>query len=319
MEMSPIISIIVPVYNGEKFINKCVESILAQTYKNIEIILINDGSKDRSLEILKRLEEKHQKITVYDQENCGVANTRNKGIKYATGDYIMFMDNDDFIDPDYIETFVNEIRENDYDIVIGGYKRVNTKNQIMFNNHPLNDEWTKYTIIAPWAKLYKKEVIEKYHAQFLDYGIAEDVYFVLNLYSRSLRIKTIRYEGYNWFYNDESISNTIHKGLNENLDLTYVLDKLLQYDVEENSEIDYFYYFIYRFCVYYLLTSGRYSDKTTFQKEYQKIKIWLDTNLKQRIKIPSTEKIGMKLCIVFWKTISKLGLVKLFSKFYCKG
>lgn len=319
MEKNLLVSIIIPIYNAGKYINKCVESILNQTYKNVEIILINDGSKDDSLDILKELEKEHQNIIVYDQENCGVANTRNRGMQYATGDYIMFIDNDDFIDPEYIEIFVNELKEADYDIVIGGFKRVNTKNQILFHNHPLDDRWTKYTIIAPWAKLYKREVIEKYQAQFLDYGIAEAVYFVLNLYSRNLNIKTIEYEGYNWFYNDESISNTMHKGLNETIDLTYVLDKLLQYDASNNLEVDYFYYFIYRFCVYYLLTSGRYSDKITFQKEYKKMKEWLDTNLKQKIKIPSTEKTGIKLCIIFWRLISKLKLVKLFSQFYCKN
>ena len=275
----PLVSIIIPVYNSENYISRCVESILVQTYKNFELLLINDGSTDNSLEILNDYAKKYDNIKVYNQVNCGVANTRNNGMLHACGDYIMFIDNDDYISPDYIETFINELHKDDYDIVIGGYKRINTQKKVLFNNHPLNDKWSKYTIIAPWAKLYKKTTLQKYQAQFLDYGIAEDVYFVLNLYSKNLKIKTIEYEGYNWFYNDASISNTLHKGLNENIDLTYVLNKLMEFDTKDNYEKDYFYYFIYRFCVYYLLTSGRYSNKITFQNEYHILKQWLDNNL----------------------------------------
>lgn len=319
MNKNPLVSIIIPVYNSENYIGKCIESILAQTYKNYEIILINDGSKDNSLDILKEYEKQNGKIKIYNQSNCGVANTRNNGIQYSSGEYIMFIDNDDYISPDYIEIFINEINKNDYDIVIGGYKRINTKEKILFHNHPINNGWSKYTIIAPWAKLYKKETLQKFQAEFLDYGIAEDVYFVLNLYSRNLKIKTIEYEGYNWFYNDASISNTLHKGLNESIDLTYVLNKLMGFDTSENSEKDYFYYFIYRFCIYYLLTSGRYSDKTTFQEEYHKLQKWLDDNLNVKITIPSTEKFSIKLCILFFQFISKFGLINIFSQIYCKS
>ena len=100
------VSIIIPVYNSEKYISKCLDSVLNQTYKNIEILVINDGSKDNSIDILREYEKKDDRIVVIDKENEGVAKTRNQGIKKATGDYIMFIDNDDFIDEDYVETYL---------------------------------------------------------------------------------------------------------------------------------------------------------------------------------------------------------------------
>ena len=98
------ISIIVPVYNAQKYLKKCIDSIINQTYKNIEILLINDGSKDKSLKICKEYEKKDSRIIVIDKQNKGVSNTRNVGIKKSTGDYIVFIDSDDCFELDAIET-----------------------------------------------------------------------------------------------------------------------------------------------------------------------------------------------------------------------
>ena len=111
------ISIIVPVYNAEKYIGTCIDSILKQTYQNFELLLINDGSSDNSLEVLNQYSKKDKRIRVIDQKNIGVAKTRNKGIQLARGEYIAFIDNDDYIDEDYLEQFMNVC--NNQDIVIG--------------------------------------------------------------------------------------------------------------------------------------------------------------------------------------------------------
>ena len=102
--MKPKVSVIIPVYNSEKYIEKCINSVLEQDYQEFELILINDGSKDGSLKILERYKEKYkEKIVLVNQENCGVSKTRNKAIQMANGKYIMFIDNDDFIDKDYVK------------------------------------------------------------------------------------------------------------------------------------------------------------------------------------------------------------------------
>ena len=106
------VTIIIPVYNSAEYIGKCIESILNQTYHDYDILIVNDGSKDNSQQIINEYKEKYpNKITAIEQENKGVARTRNESIKRATGKYIMFMDNDDYLDKDYIETFVKEIEK----------------------------------------------------------------------------------------------------------------------------------------------------------------------------------------------------------------
>ncbi len=146
------VSLIIPVYNSALYIEKCLESIVNQTYKNIEVIAIDDGSKDQSLKLLKRYAKKYNYFKVYSQKNLGVAKTRNKAVSLATGDYIMFVDNDDFLEKDYIERYITEILETKSDILIGGYQRVNSKNKVLFYAMPKNTSWGKYIVVAPWAK-----------------------------------------------------------------------------------------------------------------------------------------------------------------------
>ena len=153
------VSIIVPIYNSEKYIERCIKSILNQTYKNFELILINDGSTDKSIDILNKYKKIDKRISIIDKKNEGVAKTRNLGIQKAKGKYVMFIDNDDFINKNYVETYYKIIKEKKLDIVIGGYERVNSKGKVIkrveFKNRPFNKEMI-YKICSPWAKIYKK-------------------------------------------------------------------------------------------------------------------------------------------------------------------
>jgi glycosyltransferase involved in cell wall biosynthesis len=111
------VSIVVPIFNTEKFLVECLNSILVQTYKNIELILINDGSTDGSLDICKGFAEKDNRIIIIDKENTGVSNSRNVGIKKATGEYITFVDSDDWIEQNAIEVMVRSLEKNEVDVV----------------------------------------------------------------------------------------------------------------------------------------------------------------------------------------------------------
>ena len=102
---NPAISIIIPVYNAQEGIKQCIDSLLNQSFTDFEIILINDGSTDNSLEVIKEYADANDFIRVIDKENEGVAKTRNKGIQLAKGKYVVFIDNDDFVDSDYLERF----------------------------------------------------------------------------------------------------------------------------------------------------------------------------------------------------------------------
>ncbi len=113
------ISVIVPVFNAEKFVGKCIESVLSQSFSNFELLLINDGSLDNSLDILNYYKKNDERIFVYNQINSGVSAARNVGIQNASGDFICFIDSDDFIGKNYLENLIAEIR--DFDVVFGGY------------------------------------------------------------------------------------------------------------------------------------------------------------------------------------------------------
>lgn len=311
------VSIIVPVYNSEKYISKCLDSIINQTYKNIEIIVINDGSKDNSIDILKEYERKYSNIILIDKKNEGVSKTRNLGIKKSTGDYIMFIDNDDFIDKDYVETYM---KNEEYDIVIGSYKRVNNEDKILFKyNLDENSLWTKYVVLAPWAKLYKKEFITKNKIEFVDFKIGEDVYFNLLCYSKTNNIKIINDFKYNWFYNNESVSNTSQRGLNKDVDITILLDKVINI-IDMNNK--YNKYFIERYIYWYLLFSGKNASKKEFVDEYNKYIDYLNKNdIKNNVRslFLKGEPFKIKIVVFTFRIMRKLHLINLFSSIYCRG
>ena len=312
------VSIIIPVYNSEKYISKCLDSVLNQTYENIEVLVINDGSKDNSINILKEYEKKDNRIVVIDKENEGVAKTRNMGIKKATGEYIMFIDNDDYIDEDYVEKYLSS--NNGEDIVIGSYKRTDIKDKVLFKyNLDENSTWSKYVVLAPWAKLYKKEFLINNKIEFLNYGIGEDVYFNLLCYSKTNKIKVINDFKYNWFYNNESVSNTKQRGLKKTVDITILLNNILSVvDISDK----YNNYFLERYIYWYLLFSGKEATKEDFIEQYNKYINWLNDNkIKSNIKplFLKGEPFKIKMAVIIFRMIRKLHLIKLFSKVYCKG
>lgn len=311
------VSIIVPVYNAQSTISKCIDSILSQSYKNIEVILLNDGSKDKSIEILKEYEKDNDNIIVINKKNSGVASTRNQGIKVATGKYIMFVDNDDFIDRDYVLKYVNKINSNKSDIVIGGYRRVNTSNKVMFQKKLIDSEWSKYIIMAPWAKIFKRKYLIDNKIEFLSYPIGEDVYFMMMCFYNNASVSTIDYIGYNWFYNDLSISNTVQRGLQKDVDIVILLDKIKKFSNSNYTE-----YYLYRYFVWYMLFSGKNSNKNKFHLEYKRIKKWFaDNNIK--ISLFSTnlkgESFSHRASVIGFRLIEKLHLINIFASIYCRG
>lgn len=313
------VSIIVPVYNAESSIKKCIDSILCQTYSNIELLLINDGSVDKSKDIISSYND--DRIIFINKKNEGVSKTRNFGIKKSTGDYIMFIDNDDFIDNNYVENYLNKIIESNSDIVIGGYRRINSKNKILFYKKVSDYNWTKYIIMAPWAKLFKRSFLIRNRVEFLDYCIGEDVYFMLSSFSYNPNIVTIDYIGYNWFYNDSSISNTIQRSFNKNVDIIYLLSKINVFYKKRNKYLDYYFY---KYYVWYLLFSGRTAKKEDFISEQKRIKKWLlDNNVKKSISIFSPklngESFSHRMIVGIFLLIDKLHLTNVFALFYCRG
>lgn len=203
-------SIVVPVYNAQKTIKRCIDSIFNQSCKDYELILVDDGSKDSSLEICKNACIGVECVRIIQKENGGVSSARNLGMSVAKGEYITFVDSDDYLDSDYLDSF---FEKNIYtDFSIQGYKVVGNKDQEVkklsttFDSIiDLLDFTEKYNVInSPWAKVYKKEIIDNNHIVFderISYG--EDHLFVLNYiyYINSFSIS--KSCGYNYVDNNE--------------------------------------------------------------------------------------------------------------------
>ena len=221
------ISIIIPVYNAEKFLNKCLDSVVNQTYKNIEIICVNDGSKDDSLKILREYQKKDSRIIIIDKKNEGVSEARNVGIRKSTGEYITFIDSDDWIELNTIEILYNALLKEDVDVVRGNYftnssyekvensgklyelenKKVLTSDDDFIEkviNKLLNGRLPCYTVLL----LIKKEKLLK--TNLFDKGIVymEDTIFYNKLMNEIESIYFLQMPTYHYLINQESCTKS---------------------------------------------------------------------------------------------------------------
>ena len=316
----PKISVIIPVYNVENYIARCIDSLLNQTYMDFEIIAVNDGSLDNSLSILKSY-EKDKGIRVIDQENSGPAVARNCGIAAATGEYIMFIDSDDFVDPDYIESYITTIENSDFDVVMGGYKKI-TGEHIDFVRSPNGKKFSKYLVTGPVAKIYRKDFLKENNILFPDTTSSEDVYFNCLVINCGAKIGFIDNTGYYYYFNPASISNTAHKGFSEKVDILELMESI---NFPTIPDKDIHEYFIIRYIIWYLLYAGKNVSSEKFLGEYNKYFAWLQKNIPDykrnpNIKLfgPSGDQKKIGFIIFIFMLFHKLKLMKLFTKIYCK-
>jgi len=325
VKKKPKISIIIPVYNSEKYLSFCLEIILNQTYKNFEIIAIDDGSCDNSLNILKDYEKKYKNIRVYHQENMGVGKTRNKGLTYVTGEYFTFCDNDDYLEEDYLETFVNSNDKN-YDVLVSGYLRKNYDGKVLFSRKLANKPLSLYIQQACWGKLYKTEFIKKNKICFLDSKIADEFYFNVISYNKTDKIKILESTKYHWMFNDGSLSNTGNKKLNYVDDLLEILEKidtdLRKIKIKDYELIQYFYL---RTIIYYLLFSCKKVPKEKIYSSYDKMFSWLDKkdinyskNMYLSLLKDNGEQTSVKWIIQMFLLLRKVRLIKMFLYVYSR-
>ena len=209
------ISIIIPVYNASPYLEKCVKSIQKQTIYDWELILVDDGSKDDSGEICDRLAAEDMRIRVVHQKNRGVSAARNAGLNMARGEYVMFVDSDDWTEPDLCETLLSYIK--DSDVVICGYYFIYSQGNVknVFSGDRVQgtvrtilyqyfDElYPKGLLNSPCSKLYKKSLLKKqmFHS---DVALGEDLLFNLEYFAKCHTITVLPYAGYNYNCMNES-------------------------------------------------------------------------------------------------------------------
>lgn len=206
------ISVIVPIYNAELYLDRCLKSIINNTYRNLEIICINDGSTDTSLNILEFYKENDSRIIVISQENRGVSSARNKGLEIATGEYISFVDADDMIHPKFFTCLMSIMIESDADIVIGGYSRelkYGTEQKIVaesLSRAQFMQRRDCKTLV--WGRIYKKNIIT---IRFDERSKIEDADFNAALISinEKLKIMYTRVPLYFYFFRAGSLVSKI--------------------------------------------------------------------------------------------------------------
>ncbi len=289
---SPLISVIVPVYNTAPYLKRCINSILNQTYKELEIICVDDGSVDQSPKILDEFADLDDRIKVYHVENQGVSSARNKALMAATGSYIGFVDSDDYLSVDYYEELVNVIVHGDVDIATCGYYFDNSgKITIAKNKEKVPTEPMKTTSFFAymyerdtykgvgsylWTRLIKRELIKKSDGTLetffkKEYGGIDDIVFVAEVSLKSNNIQYIDKPLYYYFQREGSIVHDDYMQLNT---LCWVkayeeiLDRYQEYGVND-SVLD----IIKRMYVY---RCGKLLEKAIEIKDIEKINILKD-------------------------------------------
>ena len=221
MQKNPKISVIVPIYNAEKYIDRCMKSIYSQTFTDYEIILVNDGSKDNSASICQRYAAEDGRITFIDKENGGAGSARNAGIETASGEYLAFPDVDDWFEPQMYEELYLLAKRGNYDMVFSGanfyskdvkgelkYSRsINCENVTLVTAEECRKNVMTFfptsTIFdVPWNKLYKRSVALNNNVRFSDTRRCQDAMFNIDFYNASKSVAGIDHAYYNYIEND---------------------------------------------------------------------------------------------------------------------
>ena len=226
------ISIIVPIYNAEKYLNKCIKSLINQTKEELEFILVNDGSTDTSEEIIKSYKDK--RIKYFKNPNQGIGKTRNFGIAKATGKYIMFLDSDDYLREDACKVLYDKAEEEKLDLVICDFYRVEEDKPLEeikmkeFNNTTLKENKNLLLDInlSPWNKLYKRSLLEKNKIKFVEDLKYEDAPFVIEAMDKAKKIGLVN-KSLNYYVIHNNSETTVRD--KRVFDIIEIVDRIRKY------------------------------------------------------------------------------------------
>ncbi len=231
------ISIIVPVYKVEQYLRRCLDSIVAQTFADWECILIDDGSPDNSGKICDEYAEKDNRFRVFHQGNAGVSAARNKGLDEARGEWITFVDSDDWVEREMLEDLHKYAKDNCAEVVICGFSNTDGKQKRKSIipktgslNMPKDFEWY---FNAPWGKIFKKDIIDKYNIKFpLGITLAEDLWFVFQILYSATNVYGINEILYNYYYNSDSVTKSLSE---KNFKDEICIIKMIEKQISQNN------------------------------------------------------------------------------------
>ena len=314
----PLVTIIVPCYNVEKYVEECINSVIVQDYENWECLLINDGSKDNTLDIIKSFESKEIRIRVFIQENFGLSATRNKGIDNAKGEFLFFLDSDDILSNDAISTLVSSFENNDIITgittasafsngnIIKGLQLLHPKERTVtfLNNHFEVLIRTMETGLTPVAqnRLYRKDFIDENNLRFKSGIVHEDELWFFETMLLAKNVKFINQETY--FYridNEESITKNLgDKNLESYLQIMEeIIEKYSQHKHFSTIAIWYAVYIKKIFLDFAIRDRSKLSDEVILK---------LESALKNSYIALGKERVLSKNNEIYYKTINKLSL-----------
>lgn len=324
------VSIVIPVYNAEEYIEVCLQSVLQQSYRNLEIIVIDDGSQDSSRQIIEQFVKSDSRIVFLKQTNKGVSNARNAGIKAATGEYLTFVDGDDYIGADYIYELVNCAELNQAQLVICGLKMVDTQQNILKVIVPgeyiryQHEEWTfRISVVA--SHLYKKELWDTYEVMFYEGERGEDIPIALFFSGVCERIFMLDKAEYYYVQHNQSAMHNF-KGLTKNSLPYYALEEMIirLRAVGIRNGLEFHELFVLRILATFIqMTRGADRDKIIELDKY--INHILDeyypqyyrnrmTRIFAGLDIPFFQRVSVKILI--WT--KRIGILSPFLKLVCR-
>lgn len=329
------ISVIIPVYNMEQYIGKCLDSVINQTLENIEIIVVDDGSNDKSLEICKQYEKKDKRITVVSKKNKGVSSARNEGLKFATGEYISFIDPDDWIENDMLFNMYTNCKKDDYDICMINYivENINksfkvelplSKNIYNSRDDIINDILA--LLIGPESLdsnpdfimgsvcrlIVKKDIVKSNNILFYEnikYG--EDLLFCLEIFIKSRKVYIDDNAYYHYVRRDDSAVNCYRRNYyNELMDLHYNIMEILYaegLDTRLKNRLDNSYYL---YSLGSILNEFKENSISTYNSRLQLIKkICYDENIINILNKTNYEDFTLRKKFIIFCIKNKLVLI----------
>lgn len=308
------VSVIIPVYNVENYLRKCLDSLVNQTLKDIEIIIVNDGTPDNSQEIIDEYVKKYpKKIVSVIQENGGQGAARNTGLLHATGEYIGYVDSDDYVEENMYEELYNKAKEEDSDIVICG-NNVVKENYEFLSKEDVDKEFLLGKM-AVWNKIYKKNIIVDNKIQFRSKVWYEDLDFTMKVYFSSKKLSYVDKHLYNYLLREGSTMN--NNNIERNLELIQAFDSLIDYCKDKKiynkakDEIEFLcIYHMYIFAITRVLnTNNNYKAKIAIINKFRDYINSNFPNFKQNkylYLLPKRRKLIYNLinlkfyCIIIW-------------------